>query len=45
MMVGVLDSGFDRVDTNPAFERARQSGRIQVGGNFPNGGAVFSMDL
>ena len=40
MMVGVLDSGFDRVDTNPAFERARQSGRIQVGGNFPNGGAV-----
>jgi len=40
MMVGVLDSGFDRVDTNPAFERARESGRIQVGGNFPNGGAI-----
>ena len=40
MMVGVLDSGFDRIDTNPALERARQDGRIQVGGNFPNGGAI-----
>lgn len=40
MMVGVLDSGFDRVDTNPAFARARQEGRIRIGGNFPNGGAI-----
>lgn len=40
MMVGVLDSGFDRVDTNPAFARARQEGRIRIGGNFPNGGAA-----
>ncbi len=40
MMVGVLDSGFDRVDTNPAFSRARSEGRIRIGGNFPNGGAA-----
>ena len=40
MMVGVLDSGFDRVDTNPAFDRARNAGLIQIGGNFPNGGAI-----
>jgi len=40
MMVGVLDSGFDRVDTNPAFERARSAGRLQIGGNFPNGGGI-----
>ncbi|MCH1576418.1 MAG: S8 family serine peptidase [Flavobacteriales bacterium] len=40
MMVGVLDSGFDRVDENPAFDRARGEGRILVGGNFPNGGAI-----
>lgn len=38
MMVGVLDSGFDRVDDNPAFERAHAEGRIIIGGNFPNGG-------
>ena len=38
--VGVLDSGFDRVDDNPAFDRARSEGRITVGGNFPNGGAA-----
>ena len=40
MLVGVLDSGFDRVDTNPAFAKARREGRIRIGGNFPNGGAV-----
>jgi len=40
MLVGVLDSGFDRVDTNPAFAKARREGRIRVGGNFPNGGAI-----
>ena len=40
LMVGVLDSGFDRVDDNPAFERARNEGRVQIGGNFPNGGAT-----
>lgn len=40
MMVGVLDSGFDRVDTNPAMQRAIQENRIQIGGNFPNGGAI-----
>ena len=40
LMVGVLDSGFDRVDTNPAFARAHGEGRITVGGNFPNGGAA-----
>ena len=40
LMVGVLDSGFDRVDTNPAFARAHAEGRITVGGNFPNGGAA-----
>lgn len=38
MMVGVLDSGFDRVDDNPAFARAHAEGRIIIGGNFPNGG-------
>ena len=38
--VGVLDSGFDRVDDNPAFDRARSEGRITIGGNFPNGGAA-----
>lgn len=37
--VGVLDSGFDRVDDNPAFDRARAEGRITIGGNFPNGGS------
>lgn len=40
MLVGVLDSGFDRVDTNPAFARAHANGRITIGGNFPNGGAA-----
>lgn len=40
MLVGVLDSGFDRVDTNPAFSRAHADGRITVGGNFPAGGAA-----
>lgn len=40
LLVGVLDSGFDRVDTNPAFARAHGEGRITVGGNFPNGGAA-----
>ena len=40
LLVGVLDSGFDRVDTNPAFARAHDEGRITVGGNFPNGGAA-----
>lgn len=38
MMVGVLDSGFDRVDDNAAFARAHAEGRITIGGNFPNGG-------
>lgn len=38
MLVGVLDSGFDRVDGNPAFARAHAEGRITIGGNFPNGG-------
>lgn len=38
MMVGVLDSGFDRVDDNAAFARAHAEGRIAIGGNFPNGG-------
>ena len=38
MLVGVLDSGFDRVDDNPAFARAHAEGRIVIGGNFPNGG-------
>ena len=42
MMVGVLDSGFDRIDTNPALQRARDEGRIRVGGNFPNGGGISS---
>ena len=40
ILVGVLDSGFDRVDTNPAFSRAIADGRITVGGNFPAGGAA-----
>ena len=40
MLVGVLDSGFDRVDTNPAFARAHADGRITIGGNFPNGGTA-----
>lgn len=40
MMVGVLDSGFDRVDSNPAFARARGEDRIVIGGNFPNGGGI-----
>ena len=40
LMVGILDSGFDRVDDNPCFSRAHIEGRINIGGNFPNGGAA-----